>query len=379
MSEKIRVLQIIPALNAGGTEAVVMNYLRHIDREKIQMDFLVFSPRSYYDDEAEALGCHIFRIPSRRENFIQNYIQIDRFFEEHTEYKIVHIHQSITYFKPLAAAYKHGVPVRIVHSHGFDIRYRSKLKFFCNYYAIPHISEMATDYFACSKYAAEQLFTKNIIDQHKYYILNNAIDTEKFVFNNQARQEIRRELQLENKFVVGHVGRFDFSKNHTFLIDIFQAVVQKEENAHLLLVGDGEKFNQIKEKVDRYGLSSHVSFLGIRDDVAMLMQAMDVFVLPSNFEGLPFVGIEAQTASLPCVFSDAVKGEVQVLDECAFLPLDTSPEIWAKTILSFKNTERLNQYNIMTDRGYNIKLEARKLVDFYCQRGKVKTICSFTA
>lgn len=375
-TKKVKVLQIIPALNAGGTEAVVMNYLRNIDREKIQMDFLVFSPRSYYDDEAETLGSHIFRIPSRRQNLFKNYIQIDHFFDEHPDYTIVHIHQSITYFKPLNAAYKHGVPVRIVHSHGFDIRYRQRLKLFCNYYAIPHVSKLATDYFACSKYAAGQLFTKNIIDHHKYYILNNAINTKKFVFNNQVRKAKRRELNLEDKFVIGHVGRFDFSKNQSFLIDIFKSVTKKEKNAHLLLIGNGENFNQIKQKVDHYGLSDKVNFLGIRNDVAEIMQAMDIFVLPSQFEGLPFVGIEAQTASLPCVFSDAVKEEVKVLDECAFLPLNDSPDVWADQILAFKNVERKNQYKVMTDRGYNIELEAQKLTDFYCQKGEErKNIC----
>ena len=282
---KINVLQIIPALNAGGTEAVVMNYLRHIDREKIQMDFLVFSPRSYYDDEVEALGSRIFRIPSRRQNLLRNYKQIDCFFTEHPEYTIVHIHQGITYFKPLNSAYNHHVPVRIVHSHGFDIRYRERLRFFYHHYAIPHVSKIATDYFACSSYAAKQLFTEDIIRDHRYYILNNAIETERFLYNEQIRQNVRRDLGLEDKFVVGHVGRFDFSKNHPFLIDIFRKVSQRDDSAHLLLIGDGDDLPFIKKRVEDYHLSSKVSFLGIRNDVEQLMQAMDVFVLPSKFEG----------------------------------------------------------------------------------------------
>lgn len=370
MNRKVYVLQVISGLHAGGMESMIMNYLRNIDRNKIQMDFMVFSEESYYDQEAESLGSRIYRITPRRENPFKNYMEISSFYKTHTEYKIVHIHQGITYFIPLNLAYKYNVPVRIIHSHGIDQRFLKKYKYLHKYYSVPHINRLATDYFACSPHAAGQLFSENIIKNRQYYILNNAIDTDKFLYDDQRRAKTRRALALENRFVIGHVGRFDFAKNHLFLIDIFHAITLKNPNTHLLLVGDGENFEQVKRKVDDYHLNDKVSFLGIRDDVADLMQAMDVFVLPSRFEGLPLAGIEAQAASLPCVFSDAVKEEVQVLDECAFLSLNLSFDAWADKILSFQSVVRKNQYKRMTQKGYNIQVEAKKLEDFYRQKSR---------
>ena len=342
-----------------------MNYLRHIDRQQIQMDFLVFSPPDHYDAEAEELGCNIYRLPSRRENPLKNYRQIDDFFDDHSEYDIVHIHQGITYFKPLQSAYKHKIPVRIVHSHGLDIRFREKYRLFYHYYAVPHICKLATHYVACSENAAQQLFLPTILEKKQYYLMKNAIETGDYCFSSERRSELRAKLSIENKFVIGHVGRFDYAKNHDFIIEVFKEVIRQNREAHLILIGTGENCQTIMEKAQAYGLKDHIDFLGVCRDVADLLQAMDVFLLPSRFEGLPCVGIEAQAAGLPCVFSDAVTREVQITSTCSFLSLGDEISTWAKTILSYTRTPRENTREKIVHAGYDIQTEARNLEQFY--------------
>ncbi|MDD6478707.1 MAG: glycosyltransferase family 1 protein [Oscillospiraceae bacterium] len=331
----IRVLQCVNNMHRAGLETMLMNYYRNIDRTKIQFDFLTHRPqRDDYDDEIESLGGKIYRAPRLYpQNYPAYFSYMKKFFASHPEYKIVHSHIDAMSYLPLLTAKRAGVPVRIAHSHNtsIDLDFKYPLK----RYFRAQINGVANYRLACGERAGEFLFGGK-----DFSVIPNAIDTGKFCFNPEISIAKKRELNLEGKFVVGHIGRFSYQKNHKFLIKIFSEILKREKNAVLLLVGNGEKEDLIKRQVSELGISEQVLFLANRSDVNELYGAMDVFVLPSHFEGIPVVGIEAQFSGLACVFSDKVPNEVAFTDNCSFVSLDASAGSWAEQILSFKNFER---------------------------------------
>ena len=359
--EPIRVAQIMGKLSAGGVESVIYNYYRHIDHAQIQFDF-------YVDDDSTVpmpqdildAGARCFVIP-RYQHLPQNMAALYRHFKQN-KYKIVHSNLNTLSVFPLCAAWLAGVPVRIAHSHSTAAKGETK-KNILKYILRPFSKVFATDYAACSKYAGQWLFGKKAMEQGKVTIFNNAIDLEKFKFDPAVREEVRRELGIEDKFVIGHVGRFCYQKNHEFLIDIFQEVYRQNPNAVLLLVGDGEDRARIEERVSKLG---GVIFLGNRLDVYRLYQAMDVFVFPSRSEGLGMAAIEAQAAGLPCVISDAVTGEVDIGGDVVFLPTD-EPGKWV-TELSNKMSDMVACADHKTTtlrNGYDAKTEGKVLENYY--------------
>lgn len=353
----IRVLQCVNNMHRAGLETMLMNYYRAIDRTKIQFDFLMHRPeRSDYDDEIESLGGRIFRAPRLYpQNYPAYFSYMKQFFREHPEYRIVHSHIDAMSYLPLLAAKRAGVPVRIAHSHSSsidrDLKYPLKQIFRLQ------IPRVATSYFACGKEAGNFLFRGKPFD-----VIPNAVETEHFCFCETVRRKERSALALGSEFVIGHVGRFTYPKNHGFLIDIFAAILQKEPDAILLLVGAGEKERAIREKVDTLGISRNVRFLGNRSDVAQLYQAMDVFLLPSRFEGIPLVGVEAQFAGLPCYFSDEVPDEVAFTSNTRFLDLKLSAEAWADEILQCKGLD--NRAAGIEDARYDIS-RAKNILEAY--------------
>ncbi len=332
----IRVLQCVNNMHRAGLETMLMNYYRNIDRTKIQFDFLTHRPdRSDYDDEIESLGGKIFHAPRLYpQNYPAYFSYMKIFFKEHPEYKIVHSHIDAMSYLPLLAAKKAGVPVRIAHSHNtsIDLDFKYILKRFFK----SRINDVANYRLACGEEAGRFLFKK-----HEFEVLPNAVDAQRFYFNRDVNITKKRELQVEDKFVVGHIGRISYQKNHKFLIDVFFEILKREKNAVLLLVGTGDKENRVKEQVRKLGIEEQVHLLGNRDDADELYQAMDVFVLPSLFEGIPVVGIEAQFSGLPCVFSDKVPNEVAFTDSCRFLSLNMLPCDWAEQVLKFKDCDRV--------------------------------------
>lgn len=327
----IRVLQCVNNMHRAGLETMLMNYYRNIDRSKIQFDFLVHrEERADYDDEIESLGGRIFRAPRLYpQNYPAYFAYMRKLFREHPEYKIMHSHIDAMSYLPLLAGKMAGIPVRIAHSHSAsidrDAKYWIKQGF---RFMLPGV---ATHLLACGEKAGDFLFRNK-----EYELIPNAIDASRFYFNVDIRNEKRKELNLEEKYVIGHVGRFSYPKNHEFLVDIFANVLEKEQNAVLMLVGTGEKEAQIRKYVEQKKLTSSVLLMGNRSDVNELYQAMDVFVMPSLFEGVPVVGVEAQFSGLPCVFSDRVTGEVAFADNCEFIGLEQSVETWAEHVLRFK-------------------------------------------
>lgn len=361
MANPIRVAQIVEKMNGGGVEAVVMNYYRHIDKSKVQFDFLIDSDSTLVPrEEIESLGGRVFEIPPYQ-HVVEYQRELQRLFKQEG-WKIVHSHINALSVFPLRAAKKAGVPVRIAHSHSTSGKgeyaknaLKAVLKTQSNRYP--------THRFACSQFAGEWLFGK----AEHFEVVYNAIDLDRFRFNAEARAQARADLGLVgNQFAIGHVGRFTAQKNHTFLIDIFTEVAKRRDDAVLLLVGTGEAEASVKALVDERGLTDRVKFLGQRSGVNRLYQAFDAFVLPSLYEGLCLVGVEAQVSGLPCLLSDAITREVDVTGECKFLPID-SPAVWADEIDSLLPYSYEGRLSISSGQfaDYNIELQGKRLTYKY--------------
>ena len=361
MSEPIRILHIVTYMGRGGLETMIMNYYRNIDRSKVQFDFLTHREERWdYDDEIEKLGGKIYRLP-RLNPFNPNYIKaLDGFFKEHKEYKIVHCHQDCLSGIPLKYAKKNGVPLTIAHSH--NANQDKNIKYLVKLAAKKNIGKYSDHLFGCGKEAGEWMFNTS-----DFEILNNAIDTKKYIYNEEKSLEMKEKLGVTDKFVGGHVGRFRPQKNHSFIIDIFKEVCEKEPNSILLLVGDGPLEEEIKKKVHDLGLEDKVKFLGSRDDVNDLMQAMDVFILPSLYEGFGIVLIEAQASGLKCVISESIPTDAIISEKVKQLSLGDDISTWAKEILSSKS-ERKEGIEDIEKSKYDIKSNAKWLENFYIER-----------
>ena len=358
----IRVAQVIGKLNAGGVESVIYNYYRNICHEKCQFDFYVDSDSNYsFPKDLIDMGAQCIVIPPYQK-LPQYILALKKHFKE-SQYPIVHINMNTLSVFGLFAAWMAGIPVRINHNHSTASKGETK-KNILKYILRPCAKVFATDYCACSKYAGEWLFGRRSMEKGEVTVFNNAIDLERFKYNPEKRSEMRKSLGLEGKFVVGHVGRFCYQKNHDFLIDVFQEVHKRRPSSVLLLVGIGELTSEVKAKVRSKGLEDSVVFLGARDDVNELYQAMDVFVLPSRYEGLGMVAIEAQAAGLPTICSDAVPQEAKVSGCTCFLPLCNSEE-WAEKVVLFNGGRRRDTSDEVRAAGYDISIEAKKLEEYY--------------
>lgn len=361
----IRILQVVTHMNRGGLETMLMNYYRNIDRTQIQFDFLTH--RDYdgdYGKEIVSLGGKIYHLP-RLNPFSRIYKKsLAEFFEQHHEYRIIHVHQDCMSAVILKIAKKANIEVRIAHSH--TTSQDKNLKYLVKMYYRHQIPHFSTHLFACSVDAGKWMF-----GNHKFTVLNNAIDAEKFRFDVIKRTIIRDRLQIqEGELLVGHVGRFCYPKNHSFLIEIFN-VIRKKISSKLILVGDGELKKNIEQKVRTYGLTDEVIFTGVISDVSEIMQAMDVFVFPSNYEGLGITLIEAQASGLPCLISDRVPLECRITDLIKQIPLTESSEEWADQVIKSAKMERKSTFLEIRNAGFDIQENAKHLQNFYysCANG----------
>ena len=364
-NKPIRVAQIIGKWFGGGVESVVMNYYRNIDRSKIQFDFICDEDSTNIPcAEIESLGGKVILIPPYQK-VIKYHKELKRVLKE-GNYKIVHSHINTLSVFSLFAAKCAGVPVRIAHSHSTTNK-KEKNKNLMKQLLRPFSKVFATDYMCCSELAGRWLFGDKEYDKGNVYLLNNAIDLDKFKYNESLRKEKRKELNIkDDTLVIGHIGRFVAQKNHIFLFDIFNEVHKKNSNSLLLLVGQGPLKEEIKNKVKELKLDDSVRFLGQRNDVNELYQAFDVFCLPSLYEGLPVVGVEAQASGLLCILSNAMTKETKVLDITKFMSLNNTPEEWADSILDdVKRYKRIDTSKEMAAKNFNIKEEAKKLEKYY--------------
>lgn len=366
----VRVLQIGMTKNIGGLETYLMQQFDHLDKTKVTYDFVNITSEDeiVFKDKILQAGSHIYGVRSRHSNPIRHYWQwITLLHHIAKNYKgIVLNSNSVTYIFPIFIARFFGIPMRIMHSHnsGFEQRigFAKKVIMKMNRFLLKW---GATNYFACSQLAGKWMFG----EKTPFTVIPNAIDCSKFCFDSEIRNEMRKSLHIEDKFVVGHVGRFTYQKNHGFLIDVFNEIHKINPKAVLLLIGDAvgnmSYYEKAKQKVQQYGLIGCVQFLGMRNDVPLLMQAMDCFVLPSRFEGLPVVGIEAQAAGLPCFFSDTITREVGLTELAHFVSLKDSSEDWAKKITVAHAVNRKEAVNQVKAAGYEIESVAQKVQDFY--------------
>lgn len=366
MVEPVRIAQIIGKLSAGGVEAVITNYYKNINHNKYQFDFFIDEDSQFEPpEEIIEMGAHYYVIPPYKKVF--SHIKVLLQFFKRNQYLIVHSNMNTLSVLSLFAAWKAKVPIRINHNHSTASKGETK-KNIIKYMLRPFAKVFATDCIACSEYAAEWLFGKEATNSKTVEIFNNAINIDLFDFNEAIREQVRDELGIKDKYVVGHVGRFCFQKNHEFLIDIFESLMKKNNNAILLLIGSGELEESIKEKVKSVGLQNSVIFLGTTNEVYRYYQAMDVFVLPSRYEGLPVVGIEAQTSGLPCLFSTEMTKETQITDNALMVELDKGADYWSDLIIASSSCSRKHTLNEITSAGFDIKTQARHLENYYSIR-----------
>ena len=366
----IRILHILHSMNRGGTEAMLMNLYRHIDREQIQFDFLLTDPAPCaYEPEIGSLGGRVYRIPRlTRGNPLRYMRAADAFFKAHPEYRIVHSHTSSKSAIPLWIARRNGIPVRICHSHsnrsesGINGLIRDALK--------PALRHMATDLFACSDAGAQWLYGTRTVRKGGVHIVKNAIPCADYAYDGSVRQEVRERLGLGDALVIGHTGRFHPAKNHLFLLDIFSEIRRRRPDARLLLVGDGALRPQIQRRIAELGLADAVVLTGVVSDVHRYMQAMDVFVFPSHYEGLGMVLVEAQAAGLRCFTSaGSVPEEANVAGLVEYIPLSESPAVWAERVLRHTGPHpRTGTLEKIRAKGYDIAEAARRLEAFYLRR-----------
>lgn len=362
MTTPIRVAQVMGKMVGGGVEQVVMNYYRHIDRSKVQFDFLVDEDSTLVPrEEIESLGGRVFKIPPYQRVFAYQKTLVKLFREQ--RWPIVHSHVNALSVFPLRAAKRAGVPVRIAHSHstaGKGEPARNVVK-----YLLKHFSTVyPTDLAACSDHAGRWLFG----EKSSFTIIPNAIELTQFRFDRAARERIRTKLDIpDDAFVIGHVGRFMPQKNHLFLLSVFEKVSRVDSGSILALVGSGPLQGQIRDQVEEMGLHGRVIFLGQLDEVGQVYQAFDLFALPSLYEGLGMVAIEAQASGLPCFVSPNVPNDVDVSSRCLHLPLDE--DCWCAEIIKFARSSSVR--TIASDpklKSYDIDLAAPKLLRYYLDR-----------
>lgn len=372
MNKTVKILQVGMTNNIGGMETYLMNQYRHLDRNKIDYDFVNITRDRHmvFEKEIKNNGNHVFRICRRSKNPFKHYYDWWKLLKKQRgKYDAIILNACHLYYVfPLVIGRIMGIKIRIIHSHNsgdeLQINILRKLVVWFNRKLV---FWAATDYWACSDTAGKWMFRNK-----KFTVIHNAIDTKKFTLNKTIRNKKRKELEIEDKFVVGHVGRFTYQKNHELLITIFSEACKKNSNMILLLIGDAvgidqEYLLQAHKMVDELGLQDKVLFLGMRTDVNELMQAMDCFLLPSHFEGLPLVGVEAQAAGLPCFFSNNITRELVITNLAHYCSSNKITE-WTDSIFEYCGCERNDMQEQIIDSGYDIGTEICKIEQFYLNR-----------
>lgn len=354
--------------NAGGIQEMAIKWMENIDRERFQIDILSYNTgkKDNYTERVNALGGQVFIINTyMKGNPFKSFIQTIYFFKEN-KYDILHAHSSSKAFFVMLFAKWAGIKTRILHSHCTKFVVTKKIPLLiANLLKKPTVW-LTTDYFACSPEAGSFLFGEKLAKRNKIKIAHNGINSELFTPDCSVRERMREELGVKDKFVIGNVGRFRPQKNHTYLIDIFKAVCEKNSDTVLVCVGNGELEDSIKLKAKELGIFERIQFLGFRKDVNDLMQAFDLLVMPSRFEGLPVTGVEAQAIGVPALFATTITSDASILPESGYLSLEDKPEVWADKILSYHNIKHnANPYEWISKRGYDIKIETKRLEEFY--------------
>lgn len=372
MNNRKKVLLFVDRMRVGGIQIFLKNLYEHFDREKIQYDFLLLDDGEQYEleEELKKLGAVLYKLENiwlrKPLDYISYNKAMKRFFEVHNDYIAVHMNSGPKNFLVMYYAKKMGIPIRIAHSHNTGYQTDSIVqKILGNVLKLP-LRIYANRYYACSDVAGVWMFGNRNSKSGKVDFIPNAIDLEKFSFNETVRSKIRKELNAEDQIIIGNVGRFTIQKNHFFLLEIFKTFLEKEPNSLLVLAGIGELLNDTKKKAYDLGIVDKVRFLGFRNDIMDLNQAFDVFLMPSLYEGFPVTGIEAQAIGVPCVFSDTITSSAKLLNESCFVSLEADVKQWTEAILnSLGMTERTKSKEVLTESGFDINELVKRLEKGY--------------
>lgn len=368
----VRVLYFVDRLLWGGIQSLCYDIISHMDASEVTIDLLTLDDGQLYELEStlKNMGIQVFKLKGvwlrKPTDFIAYLKALRKFFQEHPCYDAVHLNSSSKNVFVLYYAKKAGIPVRIAHSHSIDYSSNNMLwKVVGDVLKYP-LRKVATHYLACSQIAGEWLFGKSAVKNGKVKIVKNAIAVDDFTFHQEWRDQLRKDLHIENKFVIGCIGRFVPLKNHQFLIHIIYELKKKEENVCLLLIGTGVLEEELRGRVKSLGLGDNVIFLGFRTDRNKWLSAMDAFVLTSSFEGLGIVLIEAQAAALPTFAPlHVVPIEAKISSLLSFVSLEESPETWADRILKGRGRERLNMTECVRKAGYDMNQVIKEIKKLY--------------
>jgi len=365
MPELTRILHILGTTELGGAESRIMDLYRHMDRDRIQFDFLVHTDKEgYFDKEIRRMGGRIYRVPRFR---VYNYFSyrkaIKRFFRENNKFKVVQGHMTSTAAIYLPIAKKAGIPVTVAHarSAGVDKGAKGLLTRY-----LRRDLPKKTDYmFTCSRLAGLSVFGKEAVENGKTIFVPNAINCPAFAYNKERREKIRKELGILGKYVIGHVGRFHYAKNHEYVLKVFANLCKLADDHILILLGEGGHMEAIKALAKELGIEDKVYFLGNRSNVYDYYQAMDYFLYPSRYEGLPGTVIEAQAAGLRCLISDTICEEVAVTDLVHSMDIEDDPADWAEYLRRTESYERKSHVEEMRRAGFDVTAQAEIMTRFY--------------
>lgn len=362
----VKVLTILSGLDGGGVENILLNYYRNMDREKVHIDFIVHSQhKGKIEDKFEKLGSKIYRVTPKTVSLRKNIVEIYKIMKEN-KYDIIHSRMNVKGMTHLITAWICGVKVRMIHNHMAYVPKQGKMKYLTPPAKI--ICKLfATHWLACSDAAAIDMFGEKAYKRGKAVVINNAIDAEKYDYNPILRKSVRDEFGIKDEFVIGIVGRFHEQKNHKFMLQILKEIVNKNKNVKLLLVGGGELDKEIHQWVEQYDLKEFVIFTGIRTDVPRLLQGMDIFVLPTLYEGFGNVFVEAQAAGLKTIASlEGVPQSTKLTDLIEYVSLKKSPKDWADIILKYQNGyKRESQIEKIRAAGFDVKTQSDVLQKLY--------------
>lgn len=368
MAGPIRILHVFGNVQLGGAESRVMDLYRHMDRSRVQFDFLVHTDKEgHFEKEILRLGGRIFRVPRfQLYNYFSYRKAMEDFFKGHHEFKAVQGHMTSTAAIYLPIAKRAGIPVTIAHarSAGVDKGLKGKLTGWMR----RNLSQKADYLFTCSRLAGISVFGEKAVREGKTVFIPNAIDCQAFAYNEEKRAKMRRELGIEDKYVIGHVGRFHYAKNHEYLLKVFAALCGKGETESeyvLLLLGEGSGMEGVKQLAGELGIAQKVYFLGNHSNIYDYYQAMDYFVYPSRFEGLPGTVVEAQASGLKVLMSDTICEEVAVTGLVHTMSISGEPSMWADYLKDTDVYERVSHVEEMKKAGFDVGAQAEKMTAFY--------------
>ena len=361
----IRIAVIMGKMDSGGKKNLVMEYYRHIDRDKVQFDFICDSDsQAIPDEEICSLGGRVYRI-TPYQHIVRNMIDVWKLCINN-RYPVMHAYNSTMNLFPMFVAKMSGVSVRI--SESLSMAHEGEFKTVLKKMLRPMSKWFATHYMACGEDCGRWQFGDKLFDTGKVAVFKTVVNTEFNSYRPEIREQTRKEFELDGKMVIGHIGRFVPQKNPLFLLDIVAEVFKREKNAVLLLIGDGNLKEEMLKKIDALGISKQVKYLGRREDIQQFYNAMDSFLLPSLYEGLPVVGLEAQSCGLPMFFSTEVTPEASACELSHFLNLSDSPKKWADELIKAMNENmpvRKSRAKDVAKAGFDSASEARRLQQYY--------------